>query len=130
VRSSSQRLSGVAHGLTLQHVGDRDFLAGDSLTSDVFARVRRLLWTSSRTERAAHLPRIAFALSEDIKRRVLLAEIRSVVNALPDMPGPVENGSMAVITQPVPPFSLIDPVSFVQIIDRQAARHRATDRSL
>src|SRR5690606_9817774 len=75
---------GIAHGLTLQHVGDQEVLACEDLTNDVITRVRRLSWTSSRTEGAAHLPRIAFALSEELERRVSLAEIRSIVGVLPD----------------------------------------------
>jgi len=73
---------GIAHGLTLEPIGDQEFLAGDSLTSDVFARVQRLSWASARSEGAAHLPRIAFALSEELQRRVSLAEIRSIVTVL------------------------------------------------
>jgi hypothetical protein len=73
---------GVRHGLSILEIDGRGFLGNENHTAELFDRVRRLSWEYSRTEGAAHLPRIAFALSEELGRRVSLAEIHALVTTL------------------------------------------------
>lgn len=75
---------GIPHGLVLHQNEGTEFLANEGMTPDVFARVRRMSWSHSRTDGAACLVRIGFELSEELERRVSLAEIRSIVSSMPE----------------------------------------------